>query len=66
MNTGDIHVSEVKAIAWIRLANLVETCYRAFGTRVLSKFLNDDPRLTFDLFTQKSTWVPHGFVWENA
>ena len=25
---------------------------------------NDDPRLTFDLFTQ--TLVPYAFVWENA
>ena len=28
---------------------------------------NDDPRLTFDLFTQMSTLVvPYAFVWENA
>ena len=27
---------------------------------------NDDPRLTFDLFTQRSISVPYAFVWENA
>ena len=27
---------------------------------------NDDPRLTFDLFTQRSTLVPHAFVWEKV
>ena len=27
---------------------------------------NDDPRLTFDLFKQRSTLVPYAFVWENA
>ena len=27
---------------------------------------NDDPRLTFDLFTQRSTLVHYAFVWENA
>ena len=27
---------------------------------------NDDPRLTFDLFTQRSTLVPYTFVWEKA
>ena len=27
-------------------------------------YSNDDPMLTFDLFTQKSTLVPYAFVWE--
>ena len=27
---------------------------------------SDDPRLTFDLFTQMSTLIPYAFVLENA
>ena len=27
---------------------------------------NDDPRLTFDLFTKRSTLVSYAFEWENA
>ena len=27
---------------------------------------NDDPRLTFDLFTHRSTLVHYACVWENA
>ena len=27
---------------------------------------DDDPRLTFDLSTQRSTLIPYAFVWENA
>ena len=27
---------------------------------------DDDPRLTLDLFTQKSNLVPYAFVWENV
>ena len=27
---------------------------------------NDDPRLTGDIITQTSTFVPYVFVWENA
>ena len=26
----------------------------------------DDPRLAFDLFTQRLILVPYAFVWENA
>ena len=27
---------------------------------------NDDPKLTFDLFTERSTLVPYTFIWVKA
>ena len=40
-----------------------ESWYIASRTQGLQSCSNDDPRLTFDLFTAKSNLHPHAFVW---
>ena len=50
-----------------RTADDLETWHAAYGTQVLQYQIpsNDDPRFTFDLFTQTSILFPYAFVWEN-
>ena len=49
-----------------RMADVIETLYTASGTQIPPNLFNDVPRLTFDLFMQRSNVVPYAFVWENA
>ena len=37
-----------------------------WGLKHYQVYSNDDPRLTFDRFIQRSTLIPYAFVWENA
>ena len=39
-----------------------ESCYIALGTQFLPSLFNDDPRLTFDLFTAMSNLRPYAFI----
>ena len=43
-----------------------ESWYLAFGTQSLPSFLNDDGKLTFYLFTARSTLRRYIFVWRKC
>ena len=43
-----------------------ETWYAALGLEYYQIPSNDDPRLTFDLFTDRSNLLPYAFIKEKA
>ena len=48
------------------LADVLETWYVDWALAYYHVCSNDDPRLTFDLFAQRSTLVLYAFVWGKA